>query len=629
MKIPALCRTAIAAVSAFALHLPVRAVGIYTCTDLVPLQTGFTVATCYSSTNLGGGVSLPLPDPNGNVVVIWDTSPSGLAGKPLGAPASAGANWSFYHNELSWQNPVIGVQHEWKASRMGEVFGVALSDHRPPHIFVSASTCYGYATWPSANGPGTIYRLDANTGAINPFPQLPGASGGTPGPGSGSTPDAALGNLCWVRTLSPPFTPYLYVTNMGDGKIYRVTTAGAVSGTFDHGLTALPQLSYPAVVDNTGLVFTPAKRRPWGIGYYCGRLYYSIFDSSDPVPPPLDPNATGPQCEIWSVALDGAGNFVTNSSVREFKMPRLSLAYSGFGQLLRSSMPVSDIEFTLSGAMILAERYHTACTSQTYAGYGFLLGAHSTRVLEYTGNTGAWTASPQNKFRVGSQPWGNSAGGVGPACDGSVWCSGDALGVFQALAAYGQQRIRGQGNAADITPLTQSHIIDYDCSGTFYGKSLIGDVDTVIEPPRVLAKMVNAACPALPGGPYVVTLNVTNLMQVPLTQLAFGPCPPAFLPPGGQSLVPSPASVTVSIAPGANANVTVTMTALPIGGVKCFSIQGNPVGGGGGTIDNFACSPKICVALPKCPCMNAALTNPKCPVYEGQEHSATLTITNL
>ncbi len=628
-----LFRIALAVLASFAASPHgARAAGIYTNSDLLPLQPGFTVATCYSSTNLGGGVQLPLPDPNGNVVVVWKTTPAVLSVAPLDAPNSAGYNWQFYHNELGVQNPVAGAQHEWKAKQMGEVFGVALSDHQPPHIFVAASTCYGYASWPSGNGPGTVYRLDANTGAITALPQLPGASGGSPVPGNGNqVSDGALGNLCFVRTLSG--TPWLYVTNMGDGKIYRMDPGtGAVSATLDHGLTILPLASYPAVADVPSMVFTPAKRRPWGIGYYCGRLYYSIFDSSDPPPVPLDPNANGPQAEVWSIALDSGGNFQPATAVREFKTPPLALAYSGFGALQRSNMPVSDIEFTLSGAMILAERYHTACICQisNYAGYSYLLGAHSSRVLEYTGASGAWVASPQNKFRVGSAPWGNSAGGVGPTCEGQVWCTGDALGPFQSLAAYGQQRIRGGGNAADITPLTLSHIIDYDCTGIYYGKSLIGDVDATLEPVRLQAKFVSAACPPMAGGPYAVTLNITNLMGVPLTQLAFGPCPPAFLPPGGQSLVPSPALVNVSpaIAPGGSQNVTVFLTALPIGGRKCFAIEANP-GGAGGEPEDFVCSPKVCVDLPKCPCMDAVLTNPLCPVYEGQEHSATLTITNL
>jgi hypothetical protein len=626
---------------AAAIAAPVHGIALYTNTDLLPLQNDFTVATCYSSTALANLAFLPLPDPEGNVVVVWNTSPSlpnGLTGKPMGEPASAGANWHYYHNELAQQNPVAGVQHEWKAKHLGEVFGTALDDSIPPNIFVAASKAYGYSTWPAGNGPGTVYKLGAANGAITAFPQLPGAAGGTPGPGSGNSADAALGNLCFHRT--PGGTAWLYVTNMGDGKIYRMDpVTGANTGSFDHGTQALPVASYPSVSDNPALVYTQPTRRPWGIGVQAGRLYYSIFDSMDPWPLALHPNAVGPQPEVWSVALDSAGNFQPATALREFKLPPLSLSYSGFGPLGRSSMPVSDIEFTLSGAMVLAERYHTGCTSPFANGSGswnqlpnYLLGAHSTRVLEYTGSSGSWVASPQNKFRVGSNPWGNSAGGVGPGCDGSVWCTGDALGVFQSLAAYGQQRIRGQGNATDVTPLVQSYIIDYDCSGIYYGKSLIGDVDTVTEPLRVRATFVSAVCPPVPGAPYQVTLNITNLMQVPLTQVGFGPCPPQFLPPGGQSLVPSPPLVNVTIPPGGNANITVTMTALPIGGIKCFSIQGNPAdfsSGGAGHEAAFLCSPKVCVQLPKCPCLTANLANPLCPVYEGQEHSATLTITNL
>jgi len=652
MKIRSL-RTALAALAcSAALTAPAPGIGLYTMQDQLPLQNNHTVATCYSSTALANLSFMPLPDPNGNVVVVWDTTPSGLAGKPTDSPASPSANWFYCHNEVACQNPVVGPAHEWKASNLGEVFGVALSDTPQQHIFVAASRAYGYATWPAGNGPGTVYRLNGNTGAITAFPQLPGAAGGTMGPGSGNSPDAALGNLCFVRT--PNGTPWLYVTNLGDGKIYRMDpTGGANTAFFDHGLTALPQApyNYAPVNDNPALVFTPEKRRPWGIGYFCGRLYYSVFDSADPTP------GTGPQCEIWSLALDAGGNAVANSSVREFKTPPMSVVYTGFGPVGRTNMPVSDIEFTLAGAMILAERYHTACTVPYTAtcyktlptpGWTtcpwncfpiYLTGAHSTRALEYTGTSTAWLPSPQNKLRVGSAPWNNSAGGVGPACDGSVWCTGDALGVFGSTAAYGQQRISGQGNALDITPTLNSHIIDYDCNGAFYGKSLIGDVDTKIEPRRIIAKVVNAACPTVAGAPYTVTLSITNMLTVPLTQVGFGPCPPAFFPPPGaptvQSLVPSPAlyNFAPALAPYATQNITVTMNSLPAGGVKCFSIQGNPAdfggGGGAGSDGAFACSPKLCVNLPNCPCMSVATSNIQCPQFIGQDHSATITITNL
>lgn len=623
-----------AAAAALLTTAPVRGIGLYTPTDLLPLQTGFTVATCYSSTGIGiSPIVLPPPDPNGNVVVVWNTTTPILSVAPTNAPASASYSWQFYHNEVGLQNPPVGPLHEWKAAQLGEVFGVALDDSASQNIFVAASRAYGYANWPAGNGPGTVYRLNGTTGAITAFTQLPGASGGTPGPGSGNGPDAALGNLCFHRT--PGGQAWLYVTNLGDGLIYRMNPVnGAQTGTFDHGTQALPIASYPAVADNTSLVYTQGVRRPWGIGVHRDRLYYSIFDSMDAPSPPPPFFASGPQPEVWSVGLDSNGNFLVSTAVREFKLPYATPVYTGFGMLNRTSMPVSDIEFTAAGAMILAERYHTGCIAPGYAAPGFLLGAHSTRVLEYTGSSGAWVPSPAGKFRVGgdppANPWNNSAGGVGPACDGSIWCTGDALGVFQSVAAYGQQRINGAGNQLDPTPLTNSHIIDYDCTGSQYGKSLIGDVDSVVPPDRVRATFVSATCPTTPGGAYTVTLNITNLLSTTMTQLAFGPCPPAFLPPGGQSVVPTPATMPMTLAAGASTNVTVTMTSLPIGGVKCFSIQANPADllGSSGAGDPFECSPKVCVRLPKCPCMDAVLSNPVCPVYEGQEHSATLVITN-
>lgn len=622
-------RVALLAAAALLSRSP--AIGIYQPTDLLPLQTGFTVATCYSSTGIGlNQIILPPPNPAGNVVVIWNTSPTILGTAPVDCPASPNYAWQYSHNEVPLQNPPAGPQHEWRAAQLGEVFGIALDDAPSQNIYVAASRAYGYANWPSGNGPGTVYKLNGVSGAITAFPQLPGASGGTPGPGSGNSTDAALGNLCFHRSTSGQ--AWLYVTNLGNGLIYRLNpSTGAASGTFDHGTQALPVAAYPAVPDNPALVFTQPTRRPWGIGVRANRLYYSVFDSMDPAPPPIWSGAAGPQSEIWSVALDASGNFLPATALREFKIPLLAQPFTMFGNLNRPSMPVSDIEFSAAGAMLLAERYHIGCTAPGFTGWNFLIGAHSTRVLEYTGTSGSWSPSPVSKFRVGggNGPWvTNSAGGVGPACDGSVWCSADSVGPFSSAPAYGSQRINGTGNATDPTPITFSHVIDFDCLGAEYGKSLIGDIDTVVPPDRLRAVMVNAVCPTSPTGNYSVTLNVTNLMTVPISQIAFGPCPPAFIPPGGQSVTPSPALLNTTIAPGASALVSISIASLPIGGTRCFAIQANPADF---TDLNraFECSPKICVRLPKCPCMEVVIKDPKCPVYEGEEHSATLTLTNL
>jgi hypothetical protein len=581
-------------------------------TDLVPLQTDYTVVTCYSGNSLGPSVLVPPPDPNGPVIAVYNTGASQLGAAPLG-PSSLSYNWQFDHNEVAVQSPLIGAQAVWNAGNLGEVFGIALDNQAQPNIYVSASMAYGLANWPAGNGPGTVYKLSGTTGGITAFPQLPGA-----GPNSG--PSASLGNLCFHRSGNA--TTSLFVTNMGDGKIYRMdATTGALIGTpFDHGLTALPQASYAPVADNASLNFTQEERRPWGIGTHGGRLYYSIWSSVDAPPPVTNPLANGKQAEIWSVALDATtGNYIPNSSIREFKLPVLVPA--PYWTLGRSSMPVSDIEFSSSGVMILAERYHGGVHS-------FLFGTHSTRVLEYTGSSGAWTGSPHSKFRIGVTGAAviNSAGGVATTCNGSVWATGDGLAPFQSNFAYGIQRIDGTGNQFTPTPNTNSHLIDLDGLGLYYSKTLIGDVDAAAPRPRVRATLVNAVCPTAPGAPYTVTLNVTNLLGVPVTQLAFSPCPPGAVPAGATSVVPTLLSASLPIAVGGSSTITASMPVLPIGGMACFCLKANPADFPG---ESYPPECIVCVNLPSCPdCLTVSQPAFQCPIYEGQVHTLTFTATN-
>lgn len=74
------------------------------------------------------------------------------------------------------------------------------------------------------------------------------------------------------------------------------------------------------------------------------------------------------------------------------------------------------------------------------------------------------------------RPIDNSAGGVEPACHGSIWVSGDAL--HTTLKAYGLQRIKPGGNLGDAPPQLNSQLIDLDNNTSDYDKSLIGDADT-------------------------------------------------------------------------------------------------------------------------------------------------------
>ena len=264
-----------------------------------------------------------------------------------------------------------------------------------------------------------------------------------------------------------------------------------------------------------------------------------------------------------------------DKALREFKLPVMGTPFTTLG---RSSLPVSDIEFSSSGKMLIAERYHIGAFSSAPTFYGNLYGTHSTRVLEFTGASGAWIMSPHDKFRLGHAPpfLTNSAGGIGVSCNGSVWASGDSLAPFQFNHAYGLMRINGTGNQTLPGPNSQSHLIDLDGVGNYYSKTLIGDVDVAAPPPRVRATLLSVVCPTVPNTPYQVTLSVQNLLPVTLTQISFAACPVGAIPAGAMPVVPLPAAQTVSIAAGASGNITIPVLSTPIGGMKCFCIQGNP-----------------------------------------------------
>ena len=127
--------------------------------------------------------------------------------------------------------------------------------------------------------------------------------------------------------------------------IHRFDLDGKELGRYDHGVTGLGAAKLAAVPfnpenrpniaserfdsekpDTWG--FAPAARRVWGLAVHEGRLYYSVV--------------AGPQ--IWSVGIAHDGNFAAD--------PRWELdvpAQAG-------PLPVSDIAFSQTGAMILAQR---------------------------------------------------------------------------------------------------------------------------------------------------------------------------------------------------------------------------------------------------------------------------------
>src|SRR5213078_4133720 len=118
-----------------------------------------------------------------------------------------------------------------------------------------------------------------------------------------------------------------------NGKIYRITPGGVVLNSYDHG-----------ALDNGAPGFAPLGERVWAVKTFQGRLYYSIWD------------VFGQPNKVYSIALDGAGDFITSSVQLE-----ISYLPTGF-----TMTPISDIAFSPRCCMLLAER-SMWCDTESYA----------------------------------------------------------------------------------------------------------------------------------------------------------------------------------------------------------------------------------------------------------------------
>src|SRR5437867_2156199 len=231
----------------------VRAIGVLACLIAttsqlragLPLLPEQIVVTCFSGT-INYYASPPTATPNlgnnGYVIAKFDTQTGNIG--PLIPPTTSPPNlwdpsdvppFSGFHNETG---------QPWNAQRLGEVFGITVDDATPPNIYVTATECYnivgsGTPLPKGAGGPGGIYRLDGTTGASTSG-SLPNNSVNGPG----------LGNVCFRRAGNT--TGYLYVSDLEDGKIYRLDAATLlqVGAPFDHGVQGRPNQGLSVIADD-------------------------------------------------------------------------------------------------------------------------------------------------------------------------------------------------------------------------------------------------------------------------------------------------------------------------------------------------------------------------------------------
>jgi hypothetical protein len=345
--------------------------------------------------------------------------------------------------------------NEWNADHLGTVFGVAI-DHRG-NIYVTASAAYGSDIAGPA-GPGGVYKIETGTGAIKKFAVLPNTADS-----SGRYP--MLGNIAFDCARKQ-----LFVTNMDDGRIYRLDMNGNVQSTFDHATQIVAAGNVPEPNDPPGVV--RMGELLWGIEVHNNRVYYSV-NSEDCGHKSSNPAIKN---EIWSVGLKINGDFDANDRRLEVKMPDLPGA--DFSNL------ISDISFSRDGRMAVAERSMNSYTDPS---------AHSSRALEFECTREGWVLAPPftaapYKYNVGAALDGcagtstkpsNAAGGIDydfdPNARYGFWATGDAL-QFSSLVIYGFMGFPLSGGTSATGPELALYT-----SGTQY-KTQIGDIEISCPP---------------------------------------------------------------------------------------------------------------------------------------------------
>lgn len=519
----------------------------------LPIVPGESVVTCFS------GLQTPLvsppyaAEPNGPVVGIYDTR---LPVIPTNPVPVFDVNWQ----PPNFENLSGPPSDTWTAKNLGQVFGLCLDNAPNPNIYVSATTVYGASFAFGPGGPGAIYRIDGTTGSICILAQLPNG---------GPTGAPALGQLAF-----DPNSNNLYCSNFEDGLVYIISLnssngAGNPCGTqqwttYNHGIQGRTDASMTTIADD-GIAgnFTALGRRVWAVVVEGNRLYYSVWWKDQA-------RASSPEGnQVWSVQIDGAGQPIPGTAILEFTVSDLTPG-GGYSQ------PVSDIEFTQSGAMLVAERTMPSDTNYVDQGYN---AAHQSRVLKYTGSSGSFVQLPDNTYRTGKIFTStNSAGGVSSDCEENVWAMVDAIHFGGTTGdpdtVYGLQNTAAAGNATDATATALANIIGF--GGGFF-KAQLGEEDYVRECGIVgegegegekdclAVSNDHADCISDANGQSVTyTFDVTNNSGVDAYWALFTPQTPG--------ITISPNLSATFIPNGGTQNFTINITGATPGQPICFTI---------------------------------------------------------
>ncbi len=379
--------------------------------------TGWSVATCNAASGSGQPVG-----------VIFDTRNTTVA--------PHGADWGPSLTSIHPAN--------WTIDKIGQVFSTTIDEYN--NIYLAASDVYNKQSSSDPYGPGQIFiARPENAFLAEPFVELPNTGG----------PLNGIGDIVYEKT-----NDLFYVSNLEDGKIYRVNSLGQIIDAYD-AWTA----------DNGTSGIAPQQEQIWALGIYDNEGVRKLYF----------PRIGNGQRAMYSLTLNADGSF-----------PALGNEHLEFSNIMGVGERITDIAFNSNGYnMVFSER-----------GTNFTTGAHTSKVLGYQkDNNGVWTFDLQ--YYVGANvndvypglangPGENSAGGVDfgstkvssaiIGCDELVWSSANWFRTPDGKLYYGLQGMSSAGNnpsTATTNPNTSTDIvIDFDGQyDNFIQKGDLGDVE--------------------------------------------------------------------------------------------------------------------------------------------------------
>lgn len=382
----------------------------------------------------------------------------------------------------------------WHVDSIGNVFGIAINS-RTGDIFIAASSNYGAGflgnnavirygaiaggTTSGSNDSaagGAIYKIEKSTGQATVFAMLPQQSSAFDNEDcessdilSRTNSSPGLGNIVYDEAHDQYF-----VTNIEDGRIYRLNNAGTILDSYD-----------PFSNDNGAAGISNIEEIVYGLAIErsSNRLFFGGTDLS--LGSDAEPGSPG----IYSISLTATGGFP--GTINNTNMPS-GVSYNNYEQnteTAHATIPIdggvlpgsasgdlvyliSDLDFNTNGDLVVGVR--VSCNSSFFSSYN-----HYSEVNIVTKNTGTGifnnSVTELDVSATGSYADEDTYGGVATYVDnnGNDIIAVSSADILNESGPHGVAVFNDPPNSGSINPLAA---ISYGVAGND-PKGVGGDVN--------------------------------------------------------------------------------------------------------------------------------------------------------